>query len=65
MGHSRPLFIYLLLFSSNSYTIKIVDFIGIQTRITGVYGKFDDHLTTTNLVPSRKMFYYFSQLDSC
>ena len=64
MGHSRPLFIYLLLFSSNSYTIKIVDF-GIQTRIAGVYGKVADHLTTTNHVPCRKMFYYFSQLDSC
>ena len=47
MDHSRPLFALSSFFPSPLYTIKIVDFSGIQTRIIGVDGEHADHLTTT------------------
>ena len=47
MDHSRPVFALSSFFPSPLYTIKIVDFSGIQTRIIGVDGEHADHLTTT------------------
>ena len=49
------LFCLFELFTSNYYTIKIIDFSQIQTRIVGAEGELADRLTTTS-AQSKKLF---------
>ena len=60
MDHSRPLFALSSFFPSPLYTIKIVDFSGIQARIIGVDGEHADHLTTTMYLQISSFFNRFS-----
>ena len=47
MIKSRRLFLFIFALFNNNFEIKIVAFIGIQTRVVRVEGKHVDHLTTT------------------
>ena len=47
MAQPRPLLVYFRYFQTQFFTEKTVGFRGIRTRIIGIEGMHDDHLTTT------------------